>query len=127
MLGNVIAGEECNGFRGRPLDSYPLNSLSNCGLPMIARWLNRLTFVATKRCADIWKREDLASRRGVGRYRARIDAAKSENGVHHLLQRRDAQSAAQSMRPTSRNLARLRSTDRADRPFARRNSRATER
>jgi hypothetical protein len=35
-------------------------------LVLSARWLDRLTFVATKRGADIWKREDLASRREVG-------------------------------------------------------------
>jgi hypothetical protein len=96
MLGNVIAGDDCNRSSDRSLDSCPLNSLSNPGLSMIRRWLDRLTFVAAKRGVDIWKRDDLPSRREVGRYQARIDATKNANGAHRLLQRRDAQSAAQA-------------------------------
>jgi hypothetical protein len=89
--------------------------------------------IAPKPGADIWKRDDVASGRGVGRYQARIDAAKNGNGAHRLLQRRDAQLSTQTVRTTSRNLARLCSAGRADRlavvrysRLDRRNSSATE-
>jgi hypothetical protein len=66
--------------------------LSNLGLLMMPRqpvWCDVRRDKAGRRHPE---RDDLGSRRGIGRYQSRIDAAKSRNGVQLLLQRRDSQS-----------------------------------